>query len=142
MIYVDTSALLKRYIAEAQSDAFDAFLAERAPVSISRLTVTEFRCALARRRRAGQIDTKLERAAQAQLGIDLQDGVIVAHPVSDGQVAAATHLFDRLRALPLRTLDALHLCIAEDWSCSGYATADKVQAESARALGFDTHCFF
>jgi hypothetical protein len=34
MVYVDTSALIKRYIAEANSDEFDAFFMARTPLSI------------------------------------------------------------------------------------------------------------
>ena len=49
--YLDTSALAKRYIDEAGSGDFDAFLAKWPHARISRLAVVEFRCLLRRRRR-------------------------------------------------------------------------------------------
>jgi uncharacterized protein len=50
--YIDTSALAKWYLNEPRSEDFGAV--------ISRLTVVEFRCLIARRRRAGDIDLEDE----------------------------------------------------------------------------------
>ena len=44
MIYVDTSALVKRYLREPGSDTFDTFFLSRAPLGISQLTIIEMRC--------------------------------------------------------------------------------------------------
>jgi predicted nucleic acid-binding protein len=142
LIYADTSAFVKRYISEAASERFDAFFVARAPLAISRLTLAEMRCALARRRRAGQIGTALERAAMEEVRRDIQDGTVLVHPVSDPAVAAAYHLIDQLADLPLRTLDALHISIALQHEAAGFASADRVQASAAQALGLETHTFF
>lgn len=72
MICVDTSALVKRYIAEPQSAPFDAFFIAHAPVAISRLTLVEMRCGLARRR-AGHIDRRLEKRALEEMRTDIQE---------------------------------------------------------------------
>lgn len=142
MIYVDTSALMKRYIAEPKSAAFDAFFMERAPVAASRLTVVEMRCGLARRRRAGQIDSGLEKRILEEMRTDIQDGAIALFPVTDGPVADAFHLLGRAADVPLRTLDALHLSLAQALGASDFATADRNQAEAARLLGFRIFTFF
>lgn len=142
MIYVDTSALMKRYIAEPQSAPFDAFFIAHAPVAASRLTLVEMRCGLARRRRAGHIDRRLEKRALEEMRTDIQDGAIVLYPVGDGPVADAYHLLGRVANTPLRTLDALHLSLAESLGASGFATSDRNQAEAARALGFRVTTFF
>ncbi|MEW5709124.1 MAG: hypothetical protein AB1830_09505 [Pseudomonadota bacterium] len=42
----------------------------------------------------------------------------------------------------LRSLDALHLSLAEALGASGFATSDRNQAEAARALGFRVTTFF
>lgn len=142
MIYADTSALMKRYIAEPKSTAFDAFFMERAPVAASRLTVVEMRCGLARRRRAGQIDSGLEKRIIEEMRTDIQDGAIALFPVTDGPVADAFHLLGRAADVPLRTLDALHLSLAQALGASDFATADRNQAEAARLLGFRIFTFF
>lgn len=49
--YLDTSALAKWYLNEPFSEKFEAFIQEYSTAAISRLTVVELRCLLARRRR-------------------------------------------------------------------------------------------
>ena len=53
-VYFDTSALLKRYLPERNSDAFEAYFREVESAQISRLTLVELRSALARKRREGR----------------------------------------------------------------------------------------
>jgi predicted nucleic acid-binding protein len=141
MIYLDTSALLKRYITEPESDAFDEFFLAHLPHAISRLTFVEMRCALARRRRAGEILPQLEQAAMEELRNDMQDGALVLHALADGHVAAAYHLIGEVADIPLRTLDAIHLAIARELGAKGFASADFKQAEAAGRLGFSVYPF-
>jgi predicted nucleic acid-binding protein len=141
MVYVDTSALLKRYITEADSDEFDAFFMARTPMAISRLTLLEMRCALARRRRNGEILATLETQAMDEVRIDIQDGALDVHPINDDQVVQALHLIDSVAPLPLRTLDALHLSVALRLGVGDFATADKNQAAVAQALGLSVFTF-
>ncbi|MDP2832161.1 MAG: type II toxin-antitoxin system VapC family toxin [Pseudomonadota bacterium] len=141
MLYVDTSALIKRYITESNSDEFDAFFMARTQLAVSRLTLVEIRCALARRRRNGEIDTLLEEQAMEEVRTDIQDGALEIHPVGDDQVAHALHLIGQVSPLPLRTLDALHLSIAQHLHARDFATADRLQAEAAQALGFNVFTF-
>lgn len=135
MIYVDTSALLKRYIPEANSDSFDAYFVAHAPVAISRLTLVEVRSGLARKRREGALSAKQERAAMDEVRIDIQDGALHVQPGADAHFIGAQHLIDRLGHLPLRTLDALHLAIAEVEQVDELATADDVMRSAAAAMG-------
>lgn len=141
MIYADTSALVKRYLPEPFSADFEALLQENT-VSISRLSIVELRCALARRRRNREIDPQHENRANAELAADIQNGVLQAADVDNAHFTAAYHLLGRLGEQPLRTLDALHLAIAEQLAASAFATADKHQAEAAQALGFTVHRFY
>ncbi len=142
MLYVDTSALIKRYITEPNSDEFEAFFMARTPLAISRLTMVEVRCSLARRRRNGDIGADLEEQAMDEVRTDILDGVLDIHPVGDDQVAKALHLIGQVAPLPLRTLDALHLSIAQHLHAEDFATADRQQADAAQALGFNVFTFF
>ena len=142
MIYVDTSALIKRYLQESGSDAFDTFFLTKAPLGISRLTVIEMRCALARRRRAKQVSRKLETQVLEAFRLDMQDGALLVASFNDDDLTLAYHLMDEVGVIPLRTLDALHLAVARHIAATGFATADKNQADAARKLGFALHSFY
>ena len=134
--YIDTSALAKCYIREPRSlDVLD-WAEQREDATTAALTLVEFRCLLARRRRAGQIDASLERRALAEFDHHVRGGAWRVHQGSFGDYASARDLIDVLPALPLLTLDALHLAAARAVSAVEFATSDKVQAEAARALGF------
>ena len=133
-IYLDTSALIKRYVPEANSEAFEIYLAERSPASISRLTLVELRSGLARKRRANAISPERELAAAGEIRLDIQDGLLQVKPSNDHHFVSALYLIEKLQHLPLRTLDALHLAIAQEVNAKELATADNIMARAAQAL--------
>lgn len=139
--YVDTSALAKWYLPERGAEAFTAFIVDVPTAVISRLTILEMRCLLARRRRSGDIDTTAERAAYRLFQDDIQRGDLEVVAVADEHVVAAIALIERLADQPLRTLDALHLAIARDAAATVIATADRAQATAAAALGLEVVSF-
>ncbi|MEW5889799.1 MAG: type II toxin-antitoxin system VapC family toxin [Pseudomonadota bacterium] len=141
MHYVDTSALLKRFVPERNSDAFDEWFANHAPVVITRLGVLEMRCALARRRRAGQIPLDREQAAVKEVQTDILDGALVVRANHDEHLVDAYHLIEQLPAVALRTLDALHLAAARQFGLTAIATADHVMRAAAIALGLEVVFF-
>lgn len=126
--------MAKRYLNEAGSLDLDIFLQEIASVSISRLTVVEMRCLLGRRRRNHEIDASMERRAIALFDEEIAQGFLEVRPLEDRHAIAARDVLDRLRAIPLRTIDALHLAIATDIGAATVATADRTFAAAARAL--------
>ena len=141
-MYLDTSALAKRYLNEAKADAFESFLTAQGTGLISTLAVAEMRCLLARRRRSGDIDEGLEARIFAALEEDLLTGVLVLRRIQDEDVWEAVRLIDRLRAHALRTLDALHLACAWAAGADGVATADRAMAEAAEAMGLRVKAFW
>lgn len=141
MIYADTSALVKRYLNEPFSTEFEA-LFRQGEMAISQLSVIEVRCALACRRRNREIDALRENRVNTELAADIQDGAVRVGGLDEGAFASAYHLIGQLADIPLRTLDALHLAAASQAAATGFATADKTQAEAAVALGFTVHRFY
>ncbi|MEQ1662470.1 MAG: type II toxin-antitoxin system VapC family toxin [Thiobacillus sp.] len=140
--YIDTSALAKCYIREPRSlDVLDWVDAEN-EVCISPLTLVEFRCLLARRRRTVQIEATLERNALAEFDRDRLGRMWRVYPESAGLFDEARNLIDLLPEVPLRALDALHLAYARHFGARRFASADKSQADAARALGLDVIPFF
>ena len=141
-LYLDTSALAKWYLNEPFSEQFEAFIQEEPTAAISRLSVVEFRCLLARRRRAGEITKAIESRVYASFEKDVGAGFLQVYPVADEHLIAALSLITRLGRYPLRTLDALHLAIAQGIQCRRLATADKTMADAGKAVGLGIARFF
>ena len=140
--YLDTSALAKWYLNEPRSEQVEAFIRAQSSAAISRLTVVEFRCLLARRRRAGEITKSVESRVYASFEQDVGAGFLQVYPVADEHLIAALSLITRLGRYPLRTLDALHLAIAQGIHCRRLATADKTIAGAGKAIGLGVARFF
>lgn len=135
MIYIDTSALLKWYIAEPSSDQVAAFIESHPDLAISRLTVVEGHCALHRRARAFRRLAADSQAALASFRADVEAGLFTLFPVLDDDLIAADALLETLTSVPLRTLDAVHLAIAQQRHMQRFATSDLVLTRAARSLG-------
>ena len=140
--YLDTSALAKWYLNEPFSEAFEEFIRAQPAAAISRLSGVELRCLLAGRRRAGEITKAIETRVTAAFEKDVSAGSLQVHPVADEHVIAALGMIERLGRTPLRTLDALHLAIAQGIHCRQLATADKTMADAGKAAGLDLARFF
>ncbi|MDP1696417.1 MAG: type II toxin-antitoxin system VapC family toxin [Xanthomonadaceae bacterium] len=111
-------------------------------LATSPLTLVEFRCLLACRRRARQIDPPLERLALAEFDRDVQARTWRIQLDAISLFNEARQLIDLIPELPLRALDALHLAHARHYGATSFATADKNQAEAARALGIPVFTFY
>ncbi len=135
LIYFDTSALAKWYLNEEKSQDVEQYIQEHGPVAISDLTVIEIRCLLARRRREGSIDAKMESRIFATFQEDVRQNFLVCHPFPEGLTAGAVNLVSVHPELPLRTLDALHLAIAKEIQADKVATSDRTMAAAAKAMG-------
>jgi predicted nucleic acid-binding protein len=136
-LYVDTSALAKWYVNEARSEEFDAFITRQEQAAISRLTVVELRCLIARKRRSREIDSRAEKRALQTFEADVRAGYLTVYPLEDQHALAADDLIARLKSHPLRTLDALHLAIARALGVEKVATADRIMAAAVVALGIE-----
>jgi predicted nucleic acid-binding protein len=139
--YLDTSALAKWYLNESGSEEFETFLLGQEKATVSRLGAIEFRCLLARRRRARELSATTEQAMFEQFRTDVLNGHLEVHPLLDEHAHAALGLLERMEGHPLRTLDALHLAIASALGATVFATADRVMAQAAAALGLRVEIF-
>jgi predicted nucleic acid-binding protein len=125
--YVDSSALLKRYVEEADSAAVDALLRADSTLLTARHTIVEVRRNLARLLTGRDLV-----AARAAFTDDLRSISIVELDKVTCESAASI-----AEATGVRTLDALHLAAAQRVSEPGvsFLTFDVRQAQAARALG-------
>ncbi|HET7027812.1 MAG TPA: type II toxin-antitoxin system VapC family toxin [Candidatus Limnocylindrales bacterium] len=126
-LYIDSSALLKRYVDEADSDRADAILRSDGSLLTARHTVVEVRRNLARLLASSALS-----AARAAFADDLAAiSIIELDPVT------CEHAATIAETIGVRTLDALHLAAAQRIDAPGvsFVTFDIRQAQAARTLG-------
>jgi predicted nucleic acid-binding protein len=126
-LYVDSSALLKRYVDEADSDGADALLRSDASLITARHTAVEVRRNLARVLAGRDL-----AEARADFARDLGAFAIVELDEQTCDAAA-----DLAEVTGVRTLDALHLAAAQrvGGAAVPFLTFDVRQAQAARSLG-------
>ncbi|MCC6625285.1 MAG: type II toxin-antitoxin system VapC family toxin [Deltaproteobacteria bacterium] len=107
MLYLDTSALVKLYVREVDSDVVRALVRAATHVATSRIAYVEARAAFARRARERALSTRGLRQVVEVLERDLGAWVMVE--ASDEVVRLAGELAERHA---LRGYDALHLASA------------------------------
>ena len=137
LIYFDTSALAKWYINEKGSNEVEKLIMDRGPVAASDLTVVEMRSLLARRRRENHINSSLEIEIFSTFQEDIRRKTILCHPLPFGLATAAVHLLNQFPDSSLATLDALHLALAKEIGTEILATADRIMADAAEAMGLE-----
>lgn len=126
-LYADTSALLKRYVDEPDSDRAVELLTSDTAVVTGRHTIVEVRRNLAR-----LLAAPAASAARAAFVDDLAALSIVELDGATCELAATI-----AEQTGVRTLDALHLGAARRLGTAlTFLTFDARQAQAARALGF------
>ncbi|MBY5269430.1 type II toxin-antitoxin system VapC family toxin [Spiribacter salinus] len=139
--YLDTSALAKWYLDESGSEAVVTYLQSLDVAVITRLTVTEMRSLLSRRRRMGELTDQLESVLFSALHEDIDRGWLQCYRIEDALFEEASRLITRYPEHPLRTLDALHLTSAMHFGIAELATADTAMANAATSMGFEVSRF-
>lgn len=125
--YVDTSALIKRYVDEPESDRVDQLLAAEPQLVSSRVTVVELRRNLAR-----LLDGAALAQARAAFSEDLEAFSLVEVDERTCDLAATI-----AEQSGVRSLDAIHLGSARRLGTAiGFLTFDHRQANVARSIGF------
>jgi predicted nucleic acid-binding protein len=126
--YVDTSALLKRYVEEEGSDLADSWLRADPVLVTSWITLVETRRNLARLLDGADLST-----ARRQCADDLEQFALLV--VDEALSHAAAEVAE---VLGVRSLDAVHLASARRIQVPGltFLTFDLRQAQAARSLGF------
>ena len=125
--YADSSALLKRYIDEPDSDVADELLASEPQLVTGRHTVVEVRRNLAR-----MLSGTALTESRAAFATDLGSFSIIE--LDSATCELASTIAEQTGA---RSLDALHLGAARRLGTAlGFITFDHRQAQLARTLGF------
>lgn len=111
--FVDTSALVKLYYPEPDSDQIEKKILGAARVSISELSRVEFASALAKKTRTGEMDAKTCREIWGAFKDDLQSIQMQVINLFDEDYERAAELILEFGIdATLRTLDSLQLAAA------------------------------
>jgi hypothetical protein len=135
-VYLDTSALAKLYVQEAESDDLDSALIGRRDLLISELTLTELTSAIARRVREGEIEASIARRIYQQLFRDVRAGEYRLLDLTSATHREAERLLLTIgRHAPIRAGDSLHLAMAALADARTLVTYDRQMHAVASTLG-------
>lgn len=132
MIYVDTSALLAAYVPESASALANEILTAHSVRFVSDLAAAEFLVGLARKVRNRELDMVQVERIRAAFEEHMQQGRLLRFSLHSTFSEEAGQLAFRC-AVPLRTLDALHLSAAAELRVT-LVTFDQRLAQAARSL--------
>lgn len=129
-IYLDSSALIKRYIHESGSEKVFNLCAKADQLVLSALCMPEIISAFRRLWREKKMSEDIYRLLKNDLKEDIQEAVVVdLHP----EIIMAS--VECVEKQPVGTLDAIHLATALSHECDLFLSADIQQRRAAQALG-------
>jgi predicted nucleic acid-binding protein len=135
LAYIDTSALVKRFISEVHTPAMETFIADNTHrLMVSSLSLVELSSVLKRKLRTGEVAHKLVGLVNEQLRMELASKAMALHVIEPSTFDLASSLIERL-ASPLATVEAIHLASAKIAQCSTMVSADKQLVKAAQELG-------
>lgn len=129
-VFLDSSALAKRYVQETGSERVEEILSLASSLGISVISLSEVVSALYRRRREKKLSHQQYLKARQALFEDAEDASVVA--VTDQVVTRAVELLERWS---LRSSDSLHIASAAEWAADLFVSADERQCTAARSYG-------
>ena len=129
-VFLDSSALAKRYIAERGSVRVLELCRAADRVVLSQITPVEILSAAARLRRSGLLPPRTYRAVKQELAADLAEAELIEITTS-----IVMHAVRALERAPLRSLDAIQLACALAADCDLFVSSDTRQLTAARVLG-------
>jgi predicted nucleic acid-binding protein len=136
MAYLDTSILVAYYCPEPLSEAAETMILADAQPAVSALTEVELVSALARKIREGELSRENANRVLTEFQSHLNRFLFKRIPLERDHYSVAFHWLAQF-AVPLRTLDALHLAVAAQNNIE-LVTADRQLLQSARKLGVRT----
>lgn len=138
-LFVDTSALVKFYYPEPDSDRIETQLLRAERIYITNLTVVEMASALSKKVRMGDIKKEQETVLWNTFLDDLQTGQVEMVVLNDRDYFKAADLIRELGGKHgIKTLDSLQLAAAHSLDHAQFLCSDKILAKVAAKIGIKT----
>lgn len=131
--FLDASALVKRYVVEAETAKVEAIFQSGAPLAIARLSLVEVSSALCRRARQGDLDARALMTALGDLSRDAEQLLVVeldANLTATAQILLQRHALRAGDAIQLGAAIALRRLSRMDVRFYGYDA--RLSAAAAR----------
>ena len=143
MAWWDTYCLAKLYAPEADSAVFKASVVNGATVVTCEIARMELWATLCRKEAEGDLGAGVARKALEAYDADVSTGQIAVEAMDASVAAEYETIIERFHgqapALPLRTLDAIHLASAKVSGESEVIATDKRLREAALVLDFSVY---
>ncbi|MFW5771665.1 MAG: type II toxin-antitoxin system VapC family toxin [Spirochaetota bacterium] len=129
-LFIDSSALVKRYIHEEGTDVVNQLCANASEVAVSILCVTEVLSACDRLLREEKINNEQYQWIKNELFLDIEQSIVIdiTHDVVKTSILC-------LEKGSIRTLNALQAASAHIYECDLFITSDKRQGLCAEETG-------
>ena len=135
LAYVDTSALIKRFVDELRSADLEAFLMrESHRCVLSSLSITEFKTVMHRKLRSGDISPAAHQHANQVVALELAQGTWQYQMIGESLFTYTGELVQQIET-SLGALDALHLACAKTARCDLMVSGDKQLLRASAELG-------
>jgi len=129
-LFLDSSALAKRYVAERGTDLFLERCGEADEIVLSVLCIPEVISGLNRIRRQKKISDREYAKMKRDLAADVAEAFMI--DLTEGVVQEAIRCLERTS---VRAMDAIHIASAIETVCDLFLSADTQQCRAARFVG-------
>jgi predicted nucleic acid-binding protein len=129
-VFFDSSALVKRYVREAGTDAVLQWCDQATEVVLSGIALPELESSFCRLQREAKITLAQYRQLKSALLADVEDAV-----VGDLTPVVLAHAITSLEQNVLRGMDALHIATALALQVDVFVSADQRQLAAAARSG-------
>lgn len=131
-MFIDSSALAKRYVEEQGSEQVEKLFLEAEEVGISIICFAELFSTLSRLVREAKLTKKQYETIKKDFFVDVEEMLVVN--ISANTISQAIGIMERN---PIRASDSIHVASAVEWRCEAFVTSDRRQFEAAKKEGLN-----
>ena len=133
LAFFDTSAFVKRYIAENGTDTVLKYCEQATEIGLSAIAIPELISAFCRLKRENKLNNEQYQQLKTALFLDVED---IA--VCDLTPMVLSQTIESLENNTLRAMDAIHIGSALVLQCDVFISADQHQLNAAAKSGLKT----
>lgn len=129
-LFLDSSAMAKRYIDEPGSDVVRGLCSQATELRLSVICLPEIISALCRLTREGKLNYSQYELIKQTLSADGENSIIF--DITPGIISVVTAILERMSS---QAMDAIHIASAIQWKADLFVSADLRQITLAEEFG-------